>query len=736
MEDNRVSFIRWILGEDDGYVSVASRHAQLKQFNEHIFPYPSGIGDLTEYIRGQQLVSDLYFCPTVLRDRKRVKENIGLSTVLWSDLDECPPDQLLVPPTVTVETSPDRFQAYWKLKEPVAALDAETINRRIAYYHQFQGADKSGWDLTQLLRIPGTRNFKREIVGPVRLKEYFTDRSYTLEDFDCYPEEAGYQSEEVPFPDELPLQTGEELLELVRTSVSARAWTLFEQIPIADWSKALWQLQLMLADVGCTREQIFIIARDAACNKYKRDQPHRADKLLWREVCRAYSHSKNTGIALAAALPDQRIDVADQPLLSQEEIKRANNHHTIIDAYVNWAKTTGDAAEQYHVAGAFIILSSMMASAVRLPTSFGPILPNLWFMITADTTLTRKSTAMDLATDIITEIDDSILLATDGSIEGLMTSLAARPNRSSVFLRDEFTGLLSQMRKRDYYAGMQETFTKLYDGKLQKRVLRKEIITVKDPVLLIFAGGIKSKIYELISPEDISSGFLPRFCFIAAESDVNKIKPLGPPVRQTRQGRDALIGRFAKLYLHYKVDTPTIDNPFPKNSSVDVMLTDAAWKLYNRLDATLTEIGFNSNQNELMTPMMARLAMSGLKAAVLIAASRKLANEVIVEEIDILKAFTHVNDWKVHAINLVLNAGKSPNEKRMEKVYQAIVEAGANGMIRSKLMQMFVLTSKDANAVFDTLIQRGLIRVDASRGARYYATSITNVVNTKGIPNG
>src|SRR6185295_16082845 len=166
--------------------------------------------------------------------------------------------------------------------------------------------------------------------------------------------------------------------------------------------------------------------------------------------------------------------------------------------------TLGDAAWQYHQAGAFVALSSLLAGSVRLPTSFGTVIPNLWFMILADTTLTRKSTAMDLVMDLLLEIDTDCVLATDGSIEGLMTSLSMRPGRASIFLRDEFSGLLDAMVRKDYYAGMAETFTKLYDGKFQKRILRKDIIEVKDPVLIFFAGGIKNKTMSLVTHEQVS----------------------------------------------------------------------------------------------------------------------------------------------------------------------------------------------------------------------------------------
>ncbi|HSH82424.1 MAG TPA: DNA-primase RepB domain-containing protein, partial [Herpetosiphonaceae bacterium] len=53
--------------------------------------------------------------------------------------------------------SPGRLQAYWRLTEPVDTPTAEHYNRRLA---QHLGADATGWDATQLLRIPNTVNHK------------------------------------------------------------------------------------------------------------------------------------------------------------------------------------------------------------------------------------------------------------------------------------------------------------------------------------------------------------------------------------------------------------------------------------------------------------------------------------------------------------------------------------------------------------------------------------------------
>ena len=60
-------------------------------------------------------------------------------------------------PTAIVVSSPGREQYWWRLSRPVAPEEGEDLNRRLAYA---MAADLSGWDLTQLLRVPGTRNRK------------------------------------------------------------------------------------------------------------------------------------------------------------------------------------------------------------------------------------------------------------------------------------------------------------------------------------------------------------------------------------------------------------------------------------------------------------------------------------------------------------------------------------------------------------------------------------------------
>lgn len=110
--------------------------------------------------------ADVYFCPVVFSKPKRKKEFAQATNLLWSDLDPIHPSKCRLRPSIAWESSPGRYQAIWFLTTEVSGEEASLLSKRIAYA---DGADKGGWDLTQVLRVPGTRNYKYESNPQVKL---------------------------------------------------------------------------------------------------------------------------------------------------------------------------------------------------------------------------------------------------------------------------------------------------------------------------------------------------------------------------------------------------------------------------------------------------------------------------------------------------------------------------------------------------------------------------------------
>jgi len=710
MEAKIATFFKLAFGpEARGYICIAflSRTPSGKsEMTERFFQYPEELERAAQAASDGKHISDVYYCPQVFESRRRRKDNVVGCPTIWADLDNCPPEKLALEPTILIESSPGRHQALWRLSHVSAPHVAEDASKRLAYFHAEDGCDRSGWDLTQLLRVPGTLNHKYSD-DPEVLVTKVTQNLYTVTDFGVFPEvkHSAFLKTPMPSAEQLPQEDAEDILQNYKHALLPTTYELYHASPeTGDWSEKLWKLEMCLFEMGMTREEVFVVSWASACNKYRRDG--KSQEHLWTEVCRAFvTYQERTN-----ALFFPGADIAD--LMTEEEEKLAAKQEGFVERYIEWASSLGDAATQYHQAGAFTILSALLSGRVTLPTSYGPVVPNLWFMILGDTTLTRKTTAMDIAMDCLMEVDQDVILATDGSVEGLMQQLSTRPKRPSIFLRDEFSGLLEMITKKDYYAGMAEVLTKLYDGKMQKRVLRKEEVVVRHPILLIFAGGIRNRVQGLLTHEHVSSGFIPRFVFVTAESDTSKLQPLGPPTAKVLGNKQQLLDEMTNMQQHYGQTRAVHIKERGEHAQIeartDAELTPEAWLRYNDLELSLIQSGLQSEKPELMTPLFDRLAKNTLKAAVLLAAARQVGQTgVTVEVADILHAIRYCKQWRAYSIEVVNGIGRTAAERDLEKVLLSIVRRP--GISRSQLMQSHHLTATQATQTFDTLIQRGQI---------------------------
>jgi hypothetical protein len=109
---------------------------------------------------------EVYQCAHLLTARRRVKANAASLSACYVDADGAKPPANMPQPTAVVVSSPGREQYWWRLSRPVGPEEGEDLNRRFAYA---MAADLSGWDLTQVLRVPGTRNRKYPDAPVVKL---------------------------------------------------------------------------------------------------------------------------------------------------------------------------------------------------------------------------------------------------------------------------------------------------------------------------------------------------------------------------------------------------------------------------------------------------------------------------------------------------------------------------------------------------------------------------------------
>jgi hypothetical protein len=219
----------------------------------NVFNYPGAAEEAAEWaLEKSEEGREVYFCTHLLNGPRRVKENAAPVRTLWAEYDGTPAPNGDIKPTAVVESSPGRYHTYTRLDSETPPEVAEDLNRRLAAK---TGADPSGADLTQLLRVPGTVNHKYPDSPAVRILTIDGGRSYDVAALDKLPP----QSEETrvgqqPFAvagDEPPVVLSPEALKVYRGEAPK-----LKEAGEVDKSATLLHIGRVLYDAGANRRVV------------------------------------------------------------------------------------------------------------------------------------------------------------------------------------------------------------------------------------------------------------------------------------------------------------------------------------------------------------------------------------------------------------------------------------------------------------------------------------------------
>jgi ribosomal protein S25 len=717
----RIQFFEYVFEDESGYVCLAlgtPRKSQKDGFYQEFFKWPEQKQQITEFIEGAR-TKNVWFGINLLEKPERIKENCQPTKIVWADLDACHPDTIEPRPSVVIESSPNRFQALWKLSESVASTVAEEYSKRIYNRYRDAGVD-SGWALTKLLRVPFTLNHKYHNAPDVVLTKVAHEgldpsvfENIIIEDLS----EAGIEDIEMPDLTELP--AAEFVIYEYRHPLKETSFkNLYFSEPDENWSASLWQLIRICFEVGMTREEVLVIAASSKCNKYERDK--RPLRHLWLDIVKA--NTIDTAFAVITGELDATLEF---PTLVEEDV---NIENSFLHEYVTWASSVTDANKEYHELCGAMLLSILLADKLHLNVSFGKIIPNLWGLILGESTLTRKTTAMEMVMEFVSEIDPTVIIATtDSSAEGLLTALSARPSLVSVYYRDEVAGFFDAMANKSYLAGLPETLTKLYDvPPVHVRQLRKETITITKPVFVFFGGGIRDRVYEAVNEDFFFSGFLPRFLVVSGEADIDAVRWMGPASdnNNSSTGKESIRSTLADMVSMYRtqiISTKLLGQEATISKDVEAVLTTEAWQKMQEIESLLVMTANANARSMIALPTFTRLSVSILKLSILIAASRQEPRDfqITVELRDIIASASLVQKWATHTVHMMTNVGTTTSERLIQKILRSIRDHP--GMTRAECMRRHHLQSIPAKSIFATLEERGLVQIKQSgRGWRLY----------------
>lgn len=242
------------------------------------FRWPNDRVEIAAYVEEHiRRGHDVYWCPSLFEGPQRLSYLAMDEHALWADLDEVDPRDIeQYPPTVAWQTSPGRFQALWLASDGdfLGASWPGNENQRLSY---LLGADLSGWDTTQLLRLPGTPNNKPDYVeanggqAPLGKLLWSSGQAYEITDFRDLPEVQGSVSSDLTEALEHEVEGVDRLKALSRLKIklnhTARDLLAAKEVS-GDRSQQMWYLMRCLADAGGSMAEIVAIMRPLVWNKF------------------------------------------------------------------------------------------------------------------------------------------------------------------------------------------------------------------------------------------------------------------------------------------------------------------------------------------------------------------------------------------------------------------------------------------------------------------------------------
>jgi hypothetical protein len=148
------------------------------------FAWPADtVRAVAEVARQDAAGREAYHACHLLTHKRRIKENAAPVWTLWCEIDQAtatiPPH--LRPTAQVASGSPGHTHDYWRLTRAIPPRNAERLNQALA---RAVGADPSGYDLSQLLRPPGSHNHKHADPVPVELLWCDAERAYDPADLE------------------------------------------------------------------------------------------------------------------------------------------------------------------------------------------------------------------------------------------------------------------------------------------------------------------------------------------------------------------------------------------------------------------------------------------------------------------------------------------------------------------------------------------------------------------------
>jgi hypothetical protein len=720
----QAEFLDFLWDGIEGIAVIATTNDKGDPTNQRFFTWPEQREQLLGYT-AKQAERDTYTSPTLFKATNARKRSAKATRCVHADADTFNVADALLEPSGVVYTSEGKTHVYWYISDTTDPALIEPLAHSVSNTHDKAetGLD-NGWAINKLLRVPGTSNTKYAKPYPVTYE--LSGMTYTYDEFAAaYPPVEQTTDE---FKEMGTLPTMGEALKSLKASPALMQLLNKTTVGNVDRSDALFLLENELFRSGATDEVAFVICQSHVLNKFAADGKNNPDELLWADILRARAKSETGNVE---ETEDYEAVVTIEPSVKDKSVdfltaaEKEQMPSTFISEYIAWASSKTDAAPEYHVAAAWMILSTVFSDFGHAVPKFGKLPLNLWFMVLGETTRSRKSTTRALGMQFIKALavvpdpdDDEAIeynydLGSDFTPEALDNELLKRPNRSALLHRDEAQGWIQEMDKKAYMAGAKGKMTELYDGHVSGKLRatgdnnRRGSVDVS---LTLFLMGIASQVADYLTQDDFRSGFLTRFIYIEAAPPPRSAKSdylQQQDIHEVKQGDEvftAMVNRIETSRQHWEDFAASPDSP-----TVAVPCVPEAWERLNKFITDVLDEAEGHQRHQIIEAASDRLTKSILKAATLLAMLDCCDQ---VELPHMLVAINYSSSWFGHMVNMANRISESNWARSQAQVEEFILLKGGTVKWEQVYRQFRSdLTADQFLKIIQALTDAGLIEV-------------------------
>jgi hypothetical protein len=389
---------------------------------------------------------------------------------------------------------------------------------------------------------------------------------------------------------------------------------------------------------------------------------------------------------------------------------------SFLEVYKNYASLLTDAPDVYHD---FSALSLLSLAVGRTPIRISPAqkYPNLWLIFIGRSGLDRKSSAIHLALSVLP--DDYKTLPSDFSPEGLQESLGEQSQ--GLIWREEISGFLENIKKRDYMSGMADLLCHLFDCPARySRTLRKASFNLNDVCFNIMATTTPSRFNETVALRDFNSGFLSRFLIVYGK------KTLSLPRRRWMSSDTERLNECRKLWKE-------VYDAFHEQK-IEFEFAESALELANAWQSMKEEEAMQcdeAKEADLKGAVVTRLADYVVKLSALYEVdsvssdfvSRLVESPLLISTNSVQKACSTIdNILTLQTTNLLTLLTSDNISTRLVKLTNVLkAKANSEGWLRHGVLLQFMNASAyELKVLLQTAYERELIEVKQEGKARYY----------------